>query len=211
MIVIVSDFHERKIEDVIPQDIMNSAMFIITAGDFNYQYPSNCIGVYGNHECLTELIKPTLNNVHMKTVTFHGYTFTGIMGVFCGEKRYNNPQRRRWYHQVQSEVDSFLSKTPSVDFFVTHERAYGIFDTIHGKHVGNQGYRKYIDEKQPKYYISGHIMNDEKLIMVGKTLCINPHSHLWDFVILEVPQNKVKFMKNGEEVNGQTGQDIGSN
>lgn len=187
-------------EDIIPKEILDSIDFFISAGDYDYLYPPKTVGIYGNHESEEELKKGSLISCHMKIVTVHGMRFLGIEGVFCGEKRYKNPNRKRWYHQLQSIVDEYLDKIPSVDFFITHERAFGIFDTIHGKNVGNQGYRKYIDEKQPKFYISGHIMNEEKLKMVGQTTAINPHSRLWDFVILELPEGKIKFMKGNKEI-----------
>lgn len=202
-ILIVSDFHDRKILDIVPKEIIDEVTFIISVGDMedNYPLPKESIGVYGNHESPDELNKkPSLNNVHCQVINYKGFSFYGIMGVFCGDKRYHNPDRRRWYHQLQSIIDEYLDKAPMVDFFLTHERAYGIFDEVHGKHVGNQGFRKYIDEKQPAFYISGHISNGEKLKMVGKTIAINPHSRLWDYVILELPSRKIQFMKGDKEV-----------
>lgn len=209
-ILIISDLHDRKIELVVPEEVLKSVDFIISAGDYDYLYPPKTIGIYGNHESEEELEKGTLIGCHMKIITIHGLKFAGIGGVFCGEKRYKNPSRKRWYHQLQEIIDQYLDKAPTVDFFITHERAYGIFDSIHGKQVGNVGFRKYIDEKKPKFYISGHISNSEKTKIVGNTLCINPHGKDWDFVIMELEDKQAvfRFMKGDEEIETRR-EDIG--
>jgi len=199
-ILIVSDLHEHKIEDIVPVEILDSIDFIISSGDYqeNYPFPKEAIGIYGNHD-----VDPnhSLISVNHEIKQYKGMSFLGIEGVFCGEKRYKSP-RKRPYHQLESEVARCLSKMDYVTFFITHERAFEIFDDKFNTHPGNKALRKYIDEKKPKFYISGHMSNNKPMMIVGETLCLNPHGFKWDYIILTLvgQYNSVAFYKGKEKV-----------
>jgi len=171
-ILIISDLHERDIQSIVPNKILKSVDFLISAGDYNrYPYPLQSIGIYGNHDSLEEVNdKQTLINCHLKMKRIHSLKFMGVQGVFCGAKRYyKNPS---WYHILESDIKIQLEKMPSVDFFITHFRAKEIFDRYH---QGSQAFRDYIEQKEPKYYISGHTCADGAIERIGNTVCLNPH------------------------------------
>jgi len=192
-ILVVSDLHDHKLETIVPKEILDNIDFIISAGDYqeNYPYPKEAIGVYGNHDTDPGA---TLITVNHKMKEYKGMTFMGIEGVFCGEKRYHNPKRKRSHHQLESEVKGFLEHQPRVTFFITHSRADNIFNRYTD---GSKAFRQYIEDKQPVFYISGHCSHPDKTMMIGKTICINPHGNLWDYVVLTLPEKKVEFYVRG--------------
>ena len=186
-LLIVSDLHERNIREVVPELVLEKIDYIVSAGDYNtYPYPKPAVGVYGNHDSLHEVFNDkTLISCHKQVVTVAGLTFLGIQGVF-------SPNPHKWYHQLESDVEKFLKKQPKVNFFVTHERATGIFDRMRS---GSQAYRDYILKKQPDYYVSGHVCSEGTMIRQGHTICLNPHPcGCGRYIILDVESGELKFV-----------------
>jgi len=182
--LIVSDLHEIKIEDLVPPPIIKSVDYIISAGDYlHYPFPKPAIGVYGNHDSLEEVFqRKSLINCHMQIVKVANLTFLGIQGVF-------SPHPRKWYHNSEQEVKRFLIKQPKVNFFITHERASGIFDRLNS---GKPFFTEYILKRQPDYYISGHVCADGDLLKKGSTLCLNPHPcNKKRFILLDSETEKI--------------------
>ena len=200
-ILITSDLHEVRLEDVAPKDILDSLDFIVSAGDYgNYPYPKQAIGVYGNHCSLSEVAseKPSLINVDRSLREYMGMTFLGISGVFCGEKRYHS-QRRMWYHQSESDIAKYLEEAPRATFFITHTRAHGVFDKMRGWNLGSKVLRSYVDRTQPDFYVSGHLTNPGRTKMAGRTLCINATGPDWNYVLLDLPEKRTRFMKREQD------------
>lgn len=195
-ILILSDTHTRRLFEVVAIEDLRNVDFAITVGDIDFyedflQEGIKVIGVLGNHDMVEKFNKEKiLVDCHKQIRTFYGYSFFGIEGVFCGEKRWLNRNRRRWYHQLESDVAKVLEETPKVNFFLTHYRAKGIFDRFK---EGSPSFRKYIEEKQPDFYISGHTLHEDKVVTIGKTICINPHGEDWSYVILTLPSKHIEF------------------
>jgi len=186
-LLIVSDFHERNIREVVPELVLEKIDYIVSAGDYQvYPYPKPAVGVYGNHDELIEVFdKKTLINCHLKVVEVAGLTFLGVQGVF-------SPNPHKWYHNLEAAIQKTLQKQPKVNFFVTHERATGIFDRMGS---GSLAYRDYILRKQPDYYISGHVCSEGTMIRQGHTICLNPHPcGCQRYIILDVESGELKFV-----------------
>jgi Icc-related predicted phosphoesterase len=186
-LLIISDFHERNLREVVPELVLERVDYIVSAGDYNaYPYPKPAVGVYGNHDDLIEVFSDqTLISCHKRVVTVAGLTFLGIQGVF-------SPNPHKWHHQLESDVAAFLKKQPKVNFFVTHERATGIFDRMRS---GSQAYCDYIQAKQPDYYISGHVCSEGTMIRQGHTICLNPHPCSGRrYIILDVESGELTFV-----------------
>lgn len=158
-------------------------------------------GVLGNHDLKEFCEKTILHNCHFEVLRRKDLSFLGVQGVACGEKRYKNVERRRWYHWIEDEIVTRLFQMPKVTFFVTHYRAKNIFDAYK---EGSPAFRKYIEREKPMYYFSGHTKYPDMIHQVGEdgTLCINPHASGWDYVILEGEPRKFKvsFMKKEDVV-----------
>jgi len=196
IILIVSDLHNNRLLEVAPEDELKKIDFAITVGDILHyedfkELNIPAIGVLGNHDLLEKFNRDKiLIDCHKKVREFKGMTFMGIEGVFCGKKRFLNANRRRWYHQLEDDVAKYLDNAPQVTFFLTHYRAKDIFDRYK---EGSPSFRRYIEEKQPSFYISGHTLHDDKYTQIGNTLCINPHGKKWKYVILKLPEIKLEF------------------
>lgn len=186
-LLIVSDLHERNIREVVPELVLDKVDYIISAGDYLfYPFPKPAIGVYGNHCPISEVFgERTLINCHKRVMVVAGLTFLGIQGVF-------SPNPHKWYHISETDIAKFLSRQPKVNFFITHERAAGVFDRMRS---GSQAYREYIQCKQPDYYISGHVCADGAVIRLGHTICLNPHpcGHQ-RYIILDVESGELRFV-----------------
>ena len=195
--LIVSDLHENDVRTIVPEPVLKEVDYILSAGDyFKYPFPMPAIGVYGNHAPLSEVFgEKTLINCHRKIVSIKGITFLGIQGVF-------SPHPHRWYHQLESDTAKFLRQRPKVNFFITHERARGIFDRLGS---GSPAFREYIIEKQPDYYISGHVCSNGAMIRQGHTICLNPHPcGLRRYIVLEFETGKITFV----DIDRYSGEDI---
>jgi Icc-related predicted phosphoesterase len=192
-VLILSDLHNREITSIVPQKTLKNVDFILSAGDYEkYPYPIQAIGIYGNHDPLKEVFDDkSLLNCNLVVKRIHGLKFMGVQGVFCGAKRFNS-DRKLWYHNLEEDIESKLSKMPKVDFFITHSRAKEIFNRFHD---GSQAYRNYIEKKKPKYYISGHSCADGGILRVGDTCCLNPHvCAKVRYIILDLRTDKIDFI-----------------
>jgi Icc-related predicted phosphoesterase len=171
--------------------------FIITTGDINfYDFPKKVIGVYGNHELLYNpfVTKPIIDADRI-IQNYKGYLFYGYQGNMA-------KTIKKWHHftedQAIEDLDSLKKKKVKLDFFLTHERAYGIFDKLEIKHVGVKVFREFIDDVQPRFYLSGHIHNPQGTVNIGQTMCINPGMGSdGQYCILEPEKKKVEFYEEG--------------
>jgi len=191
-IIILTDLHERTFNELVPVNIWKTCNLILSAGDIkDYSFPLDIVGVYGNHDNLEEVFKHNkLIDVHLKVRTIKDLKIGGIQGVYAPK----NP--RRWYHFQINKVKEYLNsiKPYELTFFITHERAYGIFDTIKNKNTGLKFLREFIEKKSPKFYISGHIRNKQGIMKIKDTICINPgHGINYEYAILDLSNNLIEF------------------
>ena len=101
------------------------------------------------------------------------------------KKIYGNP----WCHiffnwsfmTTDDELYNIYSKMPKdIDILISHDCPYGLNDVIldskcyTGKHVGNYPLRLIIEERKPKYCISGHLHTaTHNKMLLNKTKCYN--------------------------------------
>lgn len=195
-ILLLTDLHSNRWQSFIPRKIMNKCNFIISTGDIEiYDFPLDCIGVYGNHELLIEpFILKKLISCDRKILKYKGFTFTGFQGNLA-------KHIRKWHHFTEAELNeyyNFMRKEKlNLDFFLTHERAWGIFDIRDfggkAKHLGIKLFRKFVENLRPKYYLSGHIQNPQGIVKVNSTICINPGEGSNNKYAILFPDLKVQF------------------
>lgn len=146
----------KKIREILAEE---SVDLIVTLGDLEQfdlmgldevkDIPK--LGVYGNH-CSGMYFEPLgIKNMHLATFEYGGLLFGG----FEGSVRYKqNPDAKMC---TQGEADQLLENFPRVDVFLAHCPPYGINDEP--DELAHQGFfalKKYLEEKQPRYFFHGH-------------------------------------------------------
>ena len=64
---------------------------------------------------------------------------------------------------------------------------------MHGKHVGDETFRKYIEKYQPNLGICGHMHETQGIDKIGNTIVINTgFGREGEFLILDIKNNKIK-------------------
>lgn len=117
------------------------------------------IGVYGNHCSGNYMQDLGIVDMHLKTVTFQGYTIGGFQGCV----RYKeNPQAIMY---TQQEASAMLAEFPPVDIFICHCPPRGINDEEELAHQGFDGLREYIDRTPPKLLMHGHTYPTEDTLV----------------------------------------------
>lgn len=118
------------------------------------------IGIYGNH-CSGQYFEPLgITNLHLRTFEYLGLTFGG----FEGSIRYKESNYAKMY--TQNEATQLLENFPYVDVLISHSPPYGINDEPDSQtHQGFVALRKYIEEKQPRYFLHGHTYPSEEEIV----------------------------------------------
>jgi len=57
---------------------------------------------------------------------------------------------------------------------VTHSPIYGVMDEVNGVHVGSRTLRRFLEERQPLLWITGHLHEYSGYVSVGRTIVLNP-------------------------------------
>jgi len=128
--------------------------------------------LHGNHETEEEIkalctLFENLEFIHKKTYEFQGYTFIGWGG---GGFSLVDKEFERFTNKINEKIKG--KKT----VLVTHAPPYNTkVDYIYKQHAGNKSIRKFIETKQPKINICGHLHETaNKKDKIKKTLVINP-------------------------------------
>ncbi len=107
-------------------------------------------------------------SMHKNTFLFSDYKIVGL-----GGSDFNNVTMGIGFND--NEAYDFLSKTlDKRTILMLHQPPFGINDEINGRHLGNRGIRKAIDEKKPFVVMFGHIHENAGKYFDGKTLFFNP-------------------------------------
>jgi Icc-related predicted phosphoesterase len=110
--------------------------------------PRITFGVRGNHDTSAPF-PPGVIDLHCRTHVFDEVKFGG----FEGSWRY----KPRGHHLFeQGEVSMLLRAVPAVDVFVAHNSPAGIHERDTEVHQGFEAFTRYIDRRQPRWFIHGH-------------------------------------------------------
>ncbi|MCX6749395.1 MAG: metallophosphoesterase [Candidatus Pacearchaeota archaeon] len=113
--------------------------------------------------------------------------------------------RKKFIRKNRKEVKQIMSYgDKNIDILFAHYPPYNFFDIVrfkghnpmNGKHVGFEGYTKYIKKYQPKLFICGHMHEYQGIKRLGKTKIIaTGAAHEGKAAIIEFDKGKVKKIK----------------
>ncbi|VVB66930.1 3',5'-cyclic adenosine monophosphate phosphodiesterase CpdA [Candidatus Norongarragalina meridionalis] len=179
-----SDVHAEEIAIEWAQAMIDRANpeIAIICGDFTTRGPLGfaedfldaikipCVAVFGNMDesPVAELLENRGVSVHLKTKKVAGIIFAGIGGSnptpFGTPSEYSEKEITEMLSGVMvSPQTIFVSHFPPLDTKA---------DFINGKHVGSPALRAFIEKKQPRACICGHIHEAEGVDRIGKTKII---------------------------------------
>ena len=122
-----------------------------------YQVP--LLGVLGNHD--GAVAPAMLRDLHLAVVEQGGVTLGGLEGSWR-----HKPRGHHLYDEV--EVAALLADFPRVDVFVAHNPPAGVHDVSDGIHNGFEAFTRYIESKQPRLFLHGHVHRRAETVL-GKT------------------------------------------
>ncbi|MBU2523371.1 MAG: metallophosphoesterase [Nanoarchaeota archaeon] len=133
----------------------------------------------GNHETDEEIViygqgMKNIQSIHLKPAMFHSLYIVG-----CGGGGFT--QQHAEFEMSEKKFADSMKKVKMKDhkyktILVTHQPPYKtLLDLVYGDHSGSTSIRKFIQQHQPDYCITGHIHENEgKQDKIGKTIIINP-------------------------------------
>lgn len=139
--------------------------------------------VYGNVEKedyhLEFNLKKNVHNINQRIIKLNGIKIAGAQ--FIREKWWIDKYAPERYDSNENKVKRFLEKLGKVDILLCHNPPYGYLDInnnpktpqMMGKHHGSKLILEYIQRKQPKYCLCGHIHEAKGKTKIGKTIVIN--------------------------------------
>lgn len=157
-------------------DIEMDALFLL--GDIEYyelreidkQFSCPKFGVLGNHDGMDYYNNTSIVNVQETIVEWNGLKIAG----FGGCPRYNNRPYLQYYDE---ELHDFMHCLPSVDIFLAHSNPQWIPDNDEtNPHRGFPSFTQYIHDKQPSYFLHGHI-HDPYTKKINHTNVISVYPH----------------------------------
>jgi Icc-related predicted phosphoesterase len=142
------------------------------AKEIDDMYSCPKIGIYGNHDAETEWSKTNIQLIHKDRYTLNGITFAG----FGGCPRYN----RKPNQFDEEQCFEFMNTLEKVDVFIAHSNpVYKPSNFQNDAHRGFQPFNDYIEEKQPKYFIHGHLHEPTiKKVKDTEIYCVYPFMKL---------------------------------
>lgn len=152
LIYVFSDFQGEKFvpEGVPDLVILLGDIYFRDAMEIDKVYNCPKIGVYGNHDSTNEWKDTNIKLIHKEIFTFEGLTFAG----FGGCPRYN----RKPNQYDEEECFGFVNSINKVDVFIAHSNpAYTLSSSNWDAHRGFKSFNYLIKEKQPNYFLHGHI------------------------------------------------------
>lgn len=139
-----------------------------------------------------------IKNISFKKINFRGVEIVGIPYFnsidWIEEFSPENKKLTEYAKKEEPEAINFLKKLPKVDILVSHIPPHGILDRIDspfvpkdwiGKHAGSKLILNYVEKKQPRFVICGHIHESKGEEKLGQTRIINAGSS-GDYQIIEI-------------------------
>lgn len=152
LIYVFSDFQGvKEIPDGNPDlVILLGDIYFRDVMEIDQKYSCPKIGVYGNHDVVNEWSNTSIKLIHEEIFEFEGITFAG----FGGCPRYN----RKPNQYTEEQTQSFMENLEKVDVFIAHSNpVYDPTIADWDPHRGFKSFNKYIETKQPKYFMHAHI------------------------------------------------------
>ncbi len=181
--LVLSDLHGRVNHYFIEElNVMYDFNAVMILGDITHFGPAKIVkdvstkditifAIPGNcdpPEILNSMNESGIVNMHKNTFIFSDYKIVGLGGT-----DFNNVSMGIVFSD--NEAFEFLNKNlDEKTILMLHQPPYGILDEINGKHVGNKGIRRAVDEKRPFVVMFGHIHENAGKYYDGKTLFFNP-------------------------------------
>ncbi len=181
--LVLSDLH-GKITHYFIEEILELHKIdgVLILGDITHFGPANIVyGIYSKKvpifaipgncdppEILNYFNEAGIVNLHKNTYLFFDLKIVGL-----GGSDFNNVTMGMGFSDI--EAYDFLSKEINErTILMLHQPPYGIMDEINGRHAGNRGIRKAIDERKPFVVMFGHIHENVGKYYNGETLFFNP-------------------------------------
>jgi len=141
------------------------------------RFNKHILAVSGNCDDLTidTYLNKSNRGIHMKTVEFGNYLFTGISGSLPCPGRtpyeFTETEVASWLQQMSAQIIDDKSL-----IFVTHQPPFNtIADKIgYNVHVGSQSIREFIQNKKPVLCLTGHIHEGIGVDKIDDCPVVNP-------------------------------------
>lgn len=166
-ILAISDTHDyyRNHPDISPD-------LVLLLGDNEFdeireiekKYNCPIVGVLGNHDRPDYYENTNIIYVHQKIITVNGIKIAG----FNGSIAYKRKQSLLFFEE---EVFEFVKDLEPVDIFIAHSNPW-TEDSINFdvEHRGFEAFNYYINTKQPKYFIHGHLHKPSSYLVENTNL-----------------------------------------
>jgi len=212
-ILALTDIHGRKRLFKKLVDAVSSEYFeyVVVAGDLTYFEPvdkalqiltelHDAVGkpvffVPGNCDDPKLLEIPQINGREIYSVHTRKAVLTGNLAIYGigGSTKTPFNTNIEW---SEEDFEKMLEKAWDVSgeslIMTTHSPIYGVMDEIGGVHVGSRNLRKFLDEKQPLLWITGHLHEYSNYTVIGKTVVVNPGPFMHGYyAIIEVSGSNV--------------------
>ena len=133
----------------------------------------------GNHETDEEISLFSKGMRNIKSIHLKPFLFHSVYIIGCGGGGFT--QQHAEFEMSEKKFADSMKKVKMKDhkyrtILVTHQPPFKTsLDPIYGEHAGSTSIRKFIQEHQPDFCITGHLHENEgKTDKIGKTLIINP-------------------------------------
>src|SRR3990172_9584391 len=134
--------------------LYNQCDIVISTGDlqiFDFGNYSEVIskkpafGIYGNHDSGRYLEDLGIINLHNKSYKLNGVTLGGFQGCL--------KYKESGIMYTEEDAAVFANTFPYVDVLLLHAGPFGMLDDPSDSvHIGSKNIRKYVLEKEPKYF-----------------------------------------------------------
>ena len=126
------------------------------------------LGVRGNHDGPDALEAVGAEDLHLRSRSWGGLTFTG----FGGSPRYSR-EGNEW---TEDEAEAMLAALPPADVLLTHTPPAGVNDQPEDHvHSGSPALRAWVERHEPGWLLHGHTLPDpsRSVARVGRTRVIH--------------------------------------
>ncbi|MCY0867710.1 MAG: metallophosphoesterase [Desulfurococcus sp.] len=109
--------------------------------------------------------------VHGRAVVLDNYVLYGIGGggisPFHTMIEFSEEEFSRFLNEAE-ELD------PSRLIMATHQPVHGFFDKVGGVNVGSRAFRRFLEERKPLLWVTGHIHEHSGWTRAGSTIIVHP-------------------------------------
>lgn len=194
-ILVVSDFIDKSLVQMVETKTIEPVDLIISCGDLAPEYLSflrdrldrPLFYIKGNHDIRYKPDNPMgCKNIHAKLIQFKSLNILGLEGSLWyngGMNQYTDRQMKKIIFGMWFSI----WRKGGIHMVITHAPPRHIHDAKDPCHMGFESFAALIDKRKPDYFIHGHIhreftTQDDRITKVGSTKVINTCG----YTILEV-------------------------